>query len=61
MGIEFCIYKQVKKRGAGTTLRMGEACEPCRSDVVNKPFKRRTDIRFFLSPPDSHQSEEEGK
>jgi len=31
MGIEDCRYCSVKKRGIGTTLRMGQACVPCRS------------------------------
>ena len=31
MGLETCIYKQIKKRGIGKTLRMGEACKRCRS------------------------------
>ena len=30
MGIEDCRYRSVKKRGIGTTLRMGQACVPCR-------------------------------
>ena len=39
MGVELCVYDQVKKRGAGSTLRMGEACERCRSDPVNKSLE----------------------
>jgi hypothetical protein len=31
MGIQDCIYEQVKKRGVGKTLKMGEACTSCRS------------------------------
>jgi hypothetical protein len=30
MGIEDCSYGSVKKRGVGNTLRMGQACIPCR-------------------------------
>ena len=30
LGLEVCIYKQIKKRGIGKTLRMGEACKRCR-------------------------------
>ena len=30
LGIEECTYGGVKKRGTGGTLRMGEACTPCR-------------------------------
>ena len=30
MDIEDCSYGSVKKRGAGSTLRMGQACIPCR-------------------------------
>lgn len=29
--IKDCVYEQVKKRGVGKTLRMGEACKRCRS------------------------------
>ncbi|KAF9779636.1 hypothetical protein BJ322DRAFT_369328 [Thelephora terrestris] len=30
LGIQDCHYAPVKKRGAGSTLRMNEACVPCR-------------------------------
>ena len=30
LGIDECLYVPVKKRGAGNTLRMGEACQRCR-------------------------------
>jgi len=31
MGIEDCIYDHIKKRGIGKTLKMGQACNLCRS------------------------------
>ena len=30
MGIEDCVYDNIKKRGVGKTLKMGEACAYCR-------------------------------
>ena len=36
MGIEDCTYAQIKRRGTGKTLRMGEACEYCRSVTMIK-------------------------
>ena len=31
MGIEDCVYENIKKRGIGKTLKMREACIRCRS------------------------------
>jgi hypothetical protein len=47
MGIEDCVYEQVKKRGIGNTLRMGEACACCRSARTTRQYReRRADIRL---------------
>ena len=40
MGIQDCCYAPVKKRGAGNTLRMGQACIPCRWVVTSGNFKK---------------------
>ena len=36
LGIEDCTYEWVKKRGVGRTLKMGEACEYCRSATASE-------------------------
>ena len=35
MGIEYCVYENVRKRGAGEILKMREACNSCRSAEMN--------------------------
>ena len=35
MGIEECVYVNVKKRGIGNILKMREACIRCRSVTTN--------------------------
>jgi len=39
MGIEDCRYGSVKKRGIGSTLRMGQACVPCWSVAASSLLK----------------------
>ena len=48
MGIQDCVYEQVKKRGIGKTLRMGEACACCRSARTHMEILN--DVLTFCSP-----------
>ncbi|KAF9785434.1 hypothetical protein BJ322DRAFT_829801 [Thelephora terrestris] len=40
LGVKYCVYESVKKRGAGGTLRAGEACNRCRSRKTKCDAKR---------------------
>jgi hypothetical protein len=52
MGIQDCIYEQVKKRGIGKTLRMGEACTCCRLVRTHIEILRNDALIFdFSSTP----------
>lgn len=42
MGIEECVFDHIKKRGIGKVLRMGKACNRCRSASANAEILRKS-------------------
>lgn len=60
MGMDDCVYEPIKKRGAGTILRMGEACNLCRL-VTFATLDRRWVPRFLTLDIPTTQIEEKGE
>jgi len=61
MGIQDCVYDNINlKRGIGTTLRKGEACNFCRLARANVSTAKGV---LTAKPPfpNTHQDQKEGK